>query len=94
MAPLPVSAGAATRGHLVTEHFFWYNAHVSSAVLTAQDVAEEVERLATESAFGYVHVIVADGRIERIDRCVQTKAARPGRRGSVPIALQRAAESS
>ena len=66
---------------------------MSSAVLTAQDVAEEVERLAAESGYGYVHVIMADRRIERIDRCVQTKAARPGRRRSVPIALQGAAES-
>ena len=50
---------------------------MGSAVLTAQDVAEEVERLAAESGYGYVQVIMTGGRIERIDRCVQTKAPRP-----------------
>jgi len=49
---------------------------MGSAVLTAQDVAEEVERLAAESGYGYVQVIMTGGRIERIDRCVQTKAPR------------------
>ncbi len=44
---------------------------------SSQDVAQEVERLAADSGFGYVHVVVAGGRIERIDRCVQMKAARP-----------------
>jgi len=50
---------------------------MSFVALTPSDVAREVERLAAESAFGYVHVIVAEGRIERIDRCVQTKAPPP-----------------
>ena len=56
---------------------FWYNTTVGSLVLTSKDVAAEVDRLAAESGFGYVHVVVAGGRIERIDRCVQMKAARP-----------------
>jgi hypothetical protein len=47
---------------------------MSSVVLTSQDVAREVERLESESGFGWVQVIVADGRIQRIDRCVQVKA--------------------
>jgi len=50
---------------------------MGSAVLTSQDVADEIERLAAESGYGYVQVIVAGGRIERIDRCVQVKAPRP-----------------
>jgi len=62
-------------------------------MLTANDVAQEVERVATDSGFGYVHVIVAAGRIERIDRCVQIK---PIRRGVAPrrsLVLQGTAEA-
>jgi hypothetical protein len=56
------------------KRFFWYNANMSSGFLTSQDVAREVERLAAEHGHGYVHVIVSDGRVQRIDRCVQIKA--------------------
>ena len=45
-------------------------------MLTARDVAQEVERLAADAGFGYVHMVVSGGRIERIDRCVQIKAER------------------
>ena len=74
---------------LATNRFFCYNANVSSAVLTAKDVAQEVERLAAESGFGHVQVVVANGRIERIDRCVQIKAAAKAVR---PRALEGSAE--
>ena len=66
---------------------------MGSVVLTAQDVAEEVERVTAESGFGYVHVIVAAGRIERIDRCVQIKTARAGAGRPRCLALQGAAEA-
>jgi len=46
---------------------------MGSMTLTPRDVAQEVERLAADSGFGYVHVVVAGGRIARIDRCVQIK---------------------
>jgi hypothetical protein len=64
---------------------------MGSAVLTAKDVAEEVERLVAASRFGYVHVIVADGRIERIDCCRQIKAAAKPLR---PVVLESTAERS
>jgi hypothetical protein len=65
---------------------------MSSAVLTSQDVAREVERLATEPGFGYVHVVVADGRIQRIDRCVQIKATGIAPKTSRAVTAQAAAE--
>jgi ABC-type molybdate transport system substrate-binding protein len=61
-------------------------------VLTARDVAQEVERLAADAGFGYVHVVVSGGRIERIDRCVQIKADRPEtvlRRAAAQVAIRR-----
>ena len=67
----------------------WYNANVSSVALTPKDVAQEVERLAAESEYGYVHVVVARGRIERIDRCVQIKGAGGPSR---PVAAPRGAD--
>lgn len=70
--------------YLASKPLFWYNANVSSA-LTTVDVDREIERLLADTGFGYIHVIVADGRIERIDRCVQTKApAKPSRSLTVP----------
>jgi len=65
---------------------------VSSLVLTSKDVAAEVDRLAADAGFGYVHVVVADGRIERIDRCVQMKAARRGSERPHSPMLQTGAE--
>jgi hypothetical protein len=65
---------------------------MGSAVLTSQDVAREVERLATESAFGYVHVIVAGGRIERIDSCRQIKATGIAAKAPRTVTAQVAAE--
>ena len=60
--------------------------------MTSQDVAREVERLAAEAGFGYVHVIVADGRIQRIDRCVQIKATGIAPKTSRAVTAQAAAE--
>ena len=51
---------------------------------------EEIRHLVAESRFGYVQVIVADGRIERIDCCRQIKAAATPR----PAVLQGAVERS
>jgi hypothetical protein len=65
---------------------------MSSMALTAKDVAAAVERVAADTGFGYVHVIVAGGRIERIDRCVQIKAARADAEPSRQLALQGARE--
>jgi hypothetical protein len=48
---------------------------MSSAAFAAQDVVLEIERVRAESGYGHVRVIIADGRIERIDRCVQIKPA-------------------
>jgi len=67
---------------------------MGSAALTSQDVAREVERLAAEAGFGYVHVIVADGRIQRIDRCVQIKANGTAPKTSHTVAAVAAAESN
>jgi hypothetical protein len=65
---------------------------MGSAFLTTQDVVREIERLAAESGFGYVHVIVSEGRIQRIDRCVQMKAAVVAANASRAVAARVAAE--
>jgi len=82
----------STVAWLAAKRFPWYNLNVSFEILTPSDVAQEVERLTADSGFGYVHVIVADGRIDRIDRCVQIKAARPSKRRSRLADLHLAAE--
>lgn len=61
-------------------------------MLTTRHVVAEVERLAAESGFGYVQVIVAGGRIVRIDRCVQIKATGVAAKTSCAVAAQAAVE--
>lgn len=51
--------------------------------ITPAHVLGEIERVVSESGFGYVFVLITDGRVERVDRCVQKKASHPANKPAV-----------